>query len=200
MNNTLDNKFKQFIVPYLKEYGLKLEDGFSIEDNYRVDYVVKSESGYYTHIFEVKNSFSTEALNQLNRYRAMSFVGAEKKQVPFFLVCYNGGNWDIYDINQSIIPINTLFSHFVVAKNRKQKKIFIPKLVCYVIALLMLTVCVLELFPSLCESIVPISREVAFLLCASGIFAVLPMIITRIKEIHFESSRLVIVLNENHKE
>ena len=198
MSSTIESSFKSFITPYLKrEKGLVLEEGFSIDGVSNVDFLVRNEAGYCTHLFEVKEVFSSKAIGELNLFRAFSYVDKGNKPACFVLACYNGGDWRLYNKEGSEVFADRLFSVEYHTKPTKPKKSSILKKICFVFSGLIILLCLFDLFtPLFLEEPVHISSEVGFLLCAAGVFAIFPLVYPRVKEVQFGSVKLVLVPND----
>lgn len=198
MTSTIENSFKSFIKSYLKkEKGLQYEDGLTIGNNYKIDCLLRDDSGYYTHIFEIKESFSHEGIKQLNRYRAFSYVGRESRPTHFVLACYNGGDWHFYDKDGLEVPVDKLFSGLDETKPLKSITSSLLKRVCFGFSGLLILLCLFDIFsPLFWGEPVHISSQVGLLLCTAGVFAILPLVYPRVKLVQLGSVKLVLVPND----
>ena len=171
------------INPVLKNKGLVFEKGFSV-GNYEFDLLVKSSMGY-THIFQIKKQLPIGSLRHQRQLHAYSVLDGENKPVKFILACYNEGDWRFFDDNGQEKSIEELFSEYKEGTNAclPSNGIF------YAISIILFVICLTDFL----INCVAISSEVAFLLCAAGVFAILPSILPRVKEINLGPFTLVLV-------
>ena len=171
------------IKPILKNKGLVFEKGFSVGKT-EFDLLIRSSTGY-THIFEIKKTLPVERIRHQRPLHAYSVLDGENKPVKFILACYNEGDWRFFDETWQEQSVEDLFSEY-----KDETNTCLPKYcIFYAISIIIFVICLTDFL----LNCVAISSEIALLLCAAGVFAILPSIMPKVKEINLGPFTLVFV-------
>ena len=191
---TLKNQLKVALKPYLKKVGrYTLDEGFSMK-GYQADYIVRDSSGRPLMVLNVKKKQNAPKYDNLDRlnFTAHLVSGELSIMIPVILAVYDGNKWDFWNSNREKLTSDWFsMDKSKYSKRRENYCLF------YVISVLFLVIglaeLVLPLFQSCCcHNLALLTKEIVALLCAGGIFAVLPSVLSRVIEIKTKYFTLVL--------
>ncbi len=180
----LERLFQKYIEPCLKGTDLKLVKGAS-SGKYSYDYIIRN-TDRITHIINLKQNTQRpprEYLDKLRGYKVYSLMDGNKLPVKVIVACFNDGLWNFYEQDGTRVDTEVLFGKLKSATKARGSDCKL-RIVSWVISgILMLLALVDYAVSILCScNNHSLTESLVRLLCAAGLFAILPFILPRIKE------------------
>ena len=180
----LERLFQTLIEPYLKGSDLKLVKGDS-SGKYRYDYVIRN-TYRITHIIELKQNRqrpSREDLSRIRGYKVYSLMDGNKLPVKVIVACFNDGLWSFYEQDGTRVDIEVLFGKLKSSTKARGSDCQL-RIVSWVVSGILMLLALFDYAVSIlcgCNNH-PLTESLVILLCAAGLFALLPFVLPRIKE------------------
>ena len=179
----LEDLFRKCINPYLKGTDFELVRGTSSVE-YSYDYAIRN-SYRVTHIIEIKHirqKPSKEDFDKLRGYKVYSLMDGNELPVKVILACYNDGLWSLFSEEGEPISFEELFGSFKSFRKSPERHL---RIVSWMVSCILMLIALLDYishFKASCTYYF-LTENIVMLLSVAGIFAILPFVLPRIKEL-----------------